>query len=290
MLSRLLVLSLLVTGCQSGKLKKDIHTGSIDNNYHSAEIHIDNKIHLGLAVVKASSKKPFSFSVFGINEGVIEVRSKECGIDEGRYYWNWEETKFEFPITKKRCILSVHVTPYFSESQSKGVFYRGLTGEIIVHRSSEEFSGEAHQLRGPQRVLVSLDIKSKARVYLRGCGEKVDKTLYPGIHIEAFEIKEDCILEGFIKGRNQDITILRAFKIHNEKFRKLSHPIMTRKKACVKVSTDPFASLTQIIDKTCFDSECSTEKQPPGFIRSYSSTGRVSICKLEADYTMKCFN
>ena len=173
----LAVVVFVIMGCQKATLKRDVVRSPLDSNYHSALIITSFGENFGVAVDRAEMDQPYTFRVQGIHSGTITVASRECGFSERKYYENSEIVDFTVSLKAERCLFGITVMPQFTAEESGGVEWRGVTGVLALRKAYQTMM--LGSFRGPSNkpVKVPLNINGSARVFLAGCGLKLNQTV-----------------------------------------------------------------------------------------------------------------
>lgn len=281
-----------VVGCVSPAIKNDIQNAAIDSRYHSAEIVVNGDHNLGIAAAKADPGRPFSFSVAGIHRGTITIRSKECGVDISQSYSGSALYPFTVDV-KDRCLFAISVFPDFTEKESNGIEWRGLTGVLAVRLTSNVAVVKAERLRFMNNALLDLELNERSRVYLRGCGFKHHLVHNPGLF--SVEIKDnlnpeggDCVVDGYaagVSGRKLDLAILLSHYAID--FTRLPLPELKIGERSLTVSADSSVSFMSFGKENVF-SNSHTFQGSEGVLRLYTNKGRYAFCVI--DRVAQCYH
>ncbi|NJM09869.1 MAG: hypothetical protein HC883_02970 [Bdellovibrionaceae bacterium] len=264
-------------------MNRDLYSSYIDVNYHSVEIIRDGSHYLGVAAFQADLSRPFSFQVVGLHRGTISIRSRECGLDETRYYSRTGPVSFLIQ-PKERCLLSITMMPEFTIEESSGRPWRGLTGLILI-RGSSNSDVRAVQLKFTSFYQYDFELSESSRLYLSGCGVSVNTIYRPGYGTEKIldEIDEDggeCVVDGFRLGAfGSRVDVALLLSRYGFGITRLAVPEVRFSGSHILVSADISVSWMSFNDEDLF-ANSARFKLASGVLRLYTSSGRSMFCLI----------
>lgn len=283
----------LIPGCTQKTLKKDPYPSAIDNNYHSILIQVNADIFFGITTLMAPQKGASSFSILGIYKGTIHINSRECGINDQRYYSQTDFVTFTINPATDRCFINIIVSPDFDEQEAESK-WKAISGAIVFKRDNHKFATMSHQMRTSDFTWFSFDIeKQNSRVFYIGCGEHKDEKASKGKQtlIISKNTPGICVLEGFVKSDSQDMTILSLISTYQPGFNKLPVPYISHSAGRWVFSSPYEVSLITINKRSFFSNIVAvTSLDLPALISFYTTKGRVSYCMINSTKEIKCLN
>lgn len=287
-----------IVKCSTQKLRTDNSPAALDSNYYSAEIDIENKKYFGLAIGKAPTSGPFEFSVTGYYTGIIRVESDECNYTESKKYVNYSTEKFSLDMGKhKRCLISISVFPEFTTGVAGKQYWYGTKGLVMVYADKRPLIANMYRGHGfgefNFKFTTYFDV---TRFFIKGCGIKFDQTYFKGRNIEFFHVNADennkiCIMEGFLKSKKSDDTVLFLNNFYDESYIRLPIPKFDIEYRKLTVHADQSVSVMNFKGETILSNEGTFvhDTSVKGYLRMMTVKGRIMMCEVEGLGDPKCF-
>lgn len=258
----------------------------------NVEIFSGRERFFGAGMMKAGENQPFSFFVRGVHQGTVTAKSEECDFAEEKTYTGSEPVLFSVPSVKaKACLFSITVQPMFTEDISNGVKWRALTGLLAVRLDDREFQGRTLRLLPGRRVFFSFMDMKGSRFYLRGCGLKEDQVLESESFHQDYmpKLQDFCVIEGFVKGKVQDITISYLVLREDPELLKIPEPKVIFYRRSVHIEADENVSLISFRGEEVFSNRGSFDYDGSLDVVSFFTTGgRAMFCVLR-ERQVECF-
>ncbi len=290
----LVLLTMVVFGCSSDKLRPDASLSSIKAGYSTAEFFAVDGIHHGLAmfaIEEGDELSDLKLAVRGYHEGSVVITSDSCNdVDKSVPYQNSAliPIGLEGPAVRS-CLVTVVVTPIYSSSTRGSVTPQGFRGHIAVKviPHGERWKGAIRRVSGSWVSPVSVPAEGQeARVVLKGCGVDysallpvqngavvvpLEKAVAPG--------KRLCVLDGFFVSDTQEGSINVLVEQFDSKYNVLPMPIVEIDDDKIKVKGDPAVSILALNGKYEIDYKGKFDFDPSKqhVLRALTSAGRSVI-------------